>query len=159
MSDPSKPAGSSISGENRLDPGDLPTLLGFHLRLAQVAMRRDFAEALADLDLTQKQYGALEIIAANPGLSQMDLGSNLANDRATIMALVARLEARGLVVRRRSAADRRRQELGLTPEGRAVLARAKQAVDAHERRITSRFTAAELKAMMEGLARIHGRLT
>lgn len=138
----------------QIDPGRLWGLLGFHLRLAHVTMQRGFAEALAGLDLTQKQCATLELIAVNPGVSQVDIASRLRNDRATMMALIDRLEERGLVARRRSEADRRRQELTLTPDGEALLARAMQAVEAHERLFTSRFTAAELQTLFELLGRV-----
>jgi hypothetical protein len=36
--------------------GELSTLLGFHMRMAYVAMRRHCAESIADLDLPQRQY-------------------------------------------------------------------------------------------------------
>jgi MarR family transcriptional regulator, organic hydroperoxide resistance regulator len=138
----------------QIDPGRLWGLLGFHLRLAQVTMQRGFTEALAGLDLTQKQCATLELIAANPGVSQVDIASRLRNDRATMMALIDRLEERGLVARRRSAADRRRQELTLTADGEALLGQAMQAVEAHERRFTARFSAAELETLVELLGRV-----
>ncbi|MCR5879823.1 MarR family winged helix-turn-helix transcriptional regulator [Phenylobacterium sp. J367] len=133
----------------------LPDLLGFHLRLAHVAMYRDFTTALADLDLTQKQCATLQLIGANPGVSQVDLAGTLGTDRATMMAMVDRLEQRNLLVRRRSLADRRRQELNLTDDGEAMLTRARHAIAEHERHFTSRFTAAELKALTNALSRIH----
>jgi DNA-binding MarR family transcriptional regulator len=140
---------------SRLDLGDLPSLLGFHLRLAHVAMYRDFTDALAGLELTQKQGAVLQLIAANPGVSQADLAATLGSDRATMMALVDRLEERGFVARQRSAQDRRRQELSLTERGASVLADAMRAIAAHERRFTARFSPAELKSLIEALSRIH----
>lgn len=139
----------------KLDLDELPDLVGFHLRLAHVAMYRDFATALSDLDLTQKQCATLTLIGANPAVSQVDLAATLGTDRATMMAMVDRLEQRGLLLRRRSVGDRRRQELNLTPEGEAMLVRAKRAIAQHERRFTQRFTADELKGLMSALRRIH----
>lgn len=137
----------------QIDPGRLWGLLGFHLRLAHVTLQRGFTEALDGLELTQKQCATLELIAANPGVSQVDIASRLRNDRATMMALIDRLEERGLVARRRSDADRRRQELSLTPDGEALLAKAMRAVQAHERRFTARYSADELETLIELLGR------
>jgi DNA-binding MarR family transcriptional regulator len=142
-----------VSG--RLDLDGLSDLLGFHLRLAHVAIYRDFANAMAELDLTQKQCATLQLVGANPGVSQVDLAGTLGTDRATMMAMIDRLEQRGFVVRRRSVSDRRRQELYLTDDGEAMLAKAKRAIAKHERHFTSRFTAEELKALMNALGRIH----
>jgi DNA-binding MarR family transcriptional regulator len=49
-----------------------------------------------------------------------------------MMAIIDRLEARGLVARSRSKRDRRRQDLHLTPVGTKVLAEARAAVGRHE---------------------------
>ena len=135
--------------------GALADLLGFHLRLAHVALYRDFALAMADLDLTQKQCATLQLIEANAGASQVDVANRLGTDRATMMAIVDRLEARGFVTRRRSTEDRRRQELHLTEAGAAILAQAKRVIAAHEAQFTARFTEAELASLVEALRRIH----
>ena len=149
------PAVATVAADRSLDLGSLPELLGFHLRLANVAVYRDFTASLSDLDLTQKQCATLQLIEANKGVSQVDLASTLGTDRATMMAMIDRLEQRDLVVRRRSVEDRRRQELYLTDIGREILVRAKAAIAEHEARFVSRFKPAELKVLFEALRRIH----
>jgi DNA-binding MarR family transcriptional regulator len=141
-----------------LSLGRLPELLGFHLRMAHIAVYRDFMESMAELDLTQKQSATIQLIAANAGVSQVDLANTLGTDRATMMAVVDRLEERGLITRRRSRADRRRQELLLTKEGQAILRRLRKIQDEHEKHFTSRFTKEELDALFDALDRIHGKL-
>ncbi|MBY5537656.1 MarR family transcriptional regulator [Rhizobium leguminosarum] len=138
-----------------LDVGRLGDLLGFHLRMAHVAVYRDFAETMAALALTQKQLAVMELVAGNPGASQIDLANTLGTDRATMMALVNRLAARDLIERRPSAADRRRQELHLTKEGRAMLARARELIDRHEQRFIELFSREELDALLAALKRIY----
>jgi DNA-binding MarR family transcriptional regulator len=140
-----------------LEPGRLADLLGFHLRLASAAMARDFMDAVAETGLTQKQAAILELVSANPGVSQVDLARTLGTDRATMMALVDRLTHRRLLSRRRSEADRRRQELVLTPAGEALLATSRRLIAAHERRFLKRFTAPERDRLVEMLKRIYGR--
>jgi DNA-binding MarR family transcriptional regulator len=141
-----------------LDLGGLPDLLGFHLRLAQVAFYRDFSASLAHLDLTQKQGAVLQLIGANPGVSQVDLAGVLGTDRATMMAVVDRLEGRGLLVRERSSADRRRQHLHLTPAGQTVLADSRELIAEHEARFKARFTGAEIDQLVAMLRTIHRQL-
>ena len=120
-----------------LQLGRLDGLLGFHLRMASAAVARDFADAMQGLDLTQKQYAVLELIEANTGASQVDLAAILGTDRATMMAIVDRLDARSLLGRRRSASDGRRQVLQLTTAGARLLADARQRVAAHDGRFTA----------------------
>lgn len=118
--------------------GRLDGLLGFHLRMASAALARDFAASLGDLELTQTQCALLELIAANPGVSQIEMAAALGMDRATTMGVVDRLEARGLVRRSPSRRDRRRQDLQLTDSGEALLATARRLIAAHERRFADR---------------------
>ena len=97
---------------------ELDGLLGYRLRRAQGAMHRDYMAAITELELTQKQTATLWLINANPGVSQVSVAAALGMDRATMMSITDRLEERGLVIRKRSTVDRRRQELYLTPAGR-----------------------------------------
>ncbi len=147
-----------VTSKSTLSLGKLPELLGFHLRMAHIAVYRDFMDAMSELDLTQKQSATIQLIAANAGVSQVDLANTLGTDRATMMAVVDRLEERGFITRRRSRADRRRQELLLTKEGQVILRRLRKIQDEHEKRFTSRFTKQELDALFDALDRIHGRL-
>ncbi|HOA48201.1 MAG TPA: MarR family transcriptional regulator, partial [Novosphingobium sp.] len=57
--------------------------------------------------------------------------------------------------REKSPTDGRKQALFLTAEGEAALIQAKRAVQEHEKWVKSRFTEAEVKTLMELLARIH----
>lgn len=143
-----------VDGEE-LGDGGLDSLLGFHVRLANVAMYRDFASTLEKLDLTQRQAATLSLIGANPGAPQVAIAARLGSDRATIMAMVDRLETRGLLTRERSKSDRRRQELYLTPLGIKTLNEAKALIAEHEKRFTAKFTAGELAMLFTALRRIH----
>ena len=147
-----KTKGTARSG---LELGQLDDVLGFHIRMASAAIYRDFSASMAALDLTQKQVAVLELIANNANVSQIDLAATLGTDRATMMALVDRLELRGLVERRPSQTDKRRQILSLTADGMTTLASAREAVAAHEQRFTSRFDAGELEGLIAGLKRLY----
>lgn len=139
-----------------LDLAGLNSLLGFRLRRAQSAFHRHFTTALSGVELTQKQVAVLWMIEANPGVSQIDLANLLEMDRATIMAIVDRLEKRELAVRRRSTSDRRRQELYVTDAGRRLLSEAKAAIAAHEQHFAARFPPETLKVLREGLLALDG---
>ena len=133
---------------------ELNGFLGYCLRRAETVMHRDFIATLADLGLTQKQTATLWLINSNPGVAQVSVAAALDIDRATMMAIVDRNEERGLVVRKRSTDDRRRQELYLTPAGQNTLRKAKARIARHEERFTSLFTAAELRFLLEALQRL-----
>ncbi|PYB69783.1 MULTISPECIES: MarR family winged helix-turn-helix transcriptional regulator [Rhizobium] len=138
-----------------LRTGRLDDILGFHLRMANVAIYQDYTAAMGDLGLTQKQFAVLELVAANPKVSQIDIANQLSMDRATMMALVNRLEGRNLVARQPSSVDRRRQELTLTGEGATMLTKARDIQNQHEARFTGRFSPKELQDLIAALKRIY----
>jgi DNA-binding MarR family transcriptional regulator len=76
-------------------------------------------------------------------------------DRATTMAIVNRLEAKGYLVRKQSRSDGRKQALNLTDRGRKALAMAKRAIHQHEQWLKSRFSEKEVTKLIELLSRIH----
>src|SRR5262249_61834835 len=82
------------------DIGEIRNIVGFHIRLAHGAVYRHFTETFADLDLTQKQVSALWLIDDHPDIAQTGLAKRMRMDRATTMALVNRLEAKGCRVRK-----------------------------------------------------------
>jgi hypothetical protein len=83
-----------------IDLGMLPDLVGYHLRLAQVALFRDFRKALGDLDITPGLFGVLVLIEANAGMRQTELARAIHLDRSTVVNVIDNLEAMRLVERR-----------------------------------------------------------
>jgi DNA-binding MarR family transcriptional regulator len=133
---------------------ELDGLLGYRLRRAQGAFHRDYMAAIGSLNVTQKQTGTLWLIHANPGAAQVSVAAALGMDRATMMSIIDRLDERGLVVRRKSSTDRRRQELYLTPAGQALLRKVKTRIAAHEERIKALFAAPEMAALLAALEKL-----
>ena len=136
-----------------LKPGFLPGLLGYRLRLAQQAVFRDFAQSVPEV--SPGRVGVLLLIEANPGVTQGRLARAVALERSTMVGVVDTLEARGLIERRRGA-DRRTNGLWLTRAGRSGLGRIKRRIEAHERRVASRLSAAERKALLDLLEKLAG---
>ena len=123
----------------------LDELLGYRLRRAQSAVHRDYNAAFDDLKLTQKQTGVMWLVLCNPGVAQGAIGAALGMDRATMMVIVDRLEARGLLQRVRSRKDARQRELVATPEGQRLMKKVQSRTVAHEKRLKLLFTATELR--------------
>jgi DNA-binding MarR family transcriptional regulator len=138
----------------RVDRGRLPQLLGYRLRLAQLAVFADFARGCGELGVTPGVYGALELLARNPGLSQSALAQALRLDRSSLVPVIDRLEDLGWARRTEVPGDRRRYGLGLTAAGRKVLAAATARVLRHERRIAALLTEREAKQLAALLGRI-----
>ena len=137
------------------DIGGIDQIVGFHIRLAHGAVYRHFTETFVDLDLTQKQVSVLWLIDDHPEIAQADIGRRLQMDRATVMAMVNRLQERGFVERKASKTDGRRQTLHLTEAGYAALLAARECILDHEDWLKARFTQAETALLVEFLRRIH----
>ncbi len=90
-------------------------------RVLQLAL--DFhAEASGPAGLTQRQYTVLAAAGAADGVSQSDLVRATGIDRSTLADLVARMIAKGLLERERSATDARANTVRLSGTGKAALA-------------------------------------
>lgn len=138
----------------QLSFGVLPGLVGYQLRLAQLALFSDFNQALAEFEITPGLFGAMVVIDANPGLKQNELARAVKLDRSTVVAVIDKLEARQLVERRAAAGDRRSNALWLTRDGGALLKRLHKRVAAHENRLVRHLGADERDALVHLLQKI-----
>jgi DNA-binding MarR family transcriptional regulator len=126
-------------------PGPLTQYSGFLLNWVAGRSRMRFAAGLAEEGLHLREFAALNIIAARPGLTQHDLAAAAEIDASTLVATLDGLEQRGLAERRILPEDRRKRAIHLTADGEAALARGRAlarrlgdelfgALDAAERR-------------------------
>jgi DNA-binding MarR family transcriptional regulator len=153
---PAIPASPAVTHKS-LDRGLLPSLLGYMLRRTQSAVFDDFAATFAHAgeSLTPGEFGLLVLVDRNGGLSQMSLARALGIDRSTLVPILDRLQARGLLMRRRSPTDGRTHAVTLTPAGEKAMARFTRLVRGHERRIAARLSAAEIRLLIELLDKVH----
>jgi DNA-binding MarR family transcriptional regulator len=147
-------AGERTTKPRAIRLGFLDTLIGYHLRRAQVSLFQHFARTVSRAGVTPGQLGVIAMIGANPGLSQTRLGSALGIDRSTMVGLIDGLERRGLVVRERAPADRRSHALRLSPRGAELLGRLEDAARAHENDWAERLSAAERRQLIDLLRRL-----
>lgn len=111
---------------------------GFLIRRLHQIHLALFAEECGAFGVTPVQYSIMTAIDRQPGLDQARLGEQVAIDRATIADVLARLESRRLVSRRRSRTDARVKLVSLTVSGRHLLKR----IDPHAARAHRRTVAA-----------------
>jgi DNA-binding MarR family transcriptional regulator len=137
-----------------IDLGSLPNLVGYHLRMAQVTVFKDFDRELADLDITPAIFGVLEVLQHNKGLTQSRLAAAIGLDRSSLVPLLDKLEKRALVAREASQTDRRSNHLFLTSEGKQLLNKADKRVRLHEQRILAGLTKTETKQLINLLSKI-----
>ncbi|MFQ5659712.1 MAG: MarR family winged helix-turn-helix transcriptional regulator [Gammaproteobacteria bacterium] len=132
----------------------LPELLGYNIRLAQVAVFRDFVNTLGSYEISPTQFGTLVIIQSNPGIKQSDLAKAMQLDRSSIVPLIDRLEKNGLVMRERLQDDRRTNALNITQEGNKLLKVLQPLVLKHEHRLVKNLTKTEQNQLITLLRKI-----
>lgn len=96
----------------------------FALYSASRAATAVYRPVLEDLGLTYPQYLVMLVLWESEPRGVKELGEELGLDSGTLSPLLKRLEAMGLVERRRSGEDERRVVVHLTPTGRALSTRA-----------------------------------
>ena len=102
----------------------LDNQLCFALYSTNLAMHKLYRGLLKSLDLTYPQYLAMLVLWEQDERTVSEIGERLFLDSATLTPLLKRLEAAGLVWRRRAVEDERQVVIGLTDEGRALRRRA-----------------------------------
>jgi MarR family transcriptional regulator, lower aerobic nicotinate degradation pathway regulator len=132
---------------------DLAARPGFLIRRLHQIHLAMFAEECAGFGITPVQFSILSVAAVQPGLDQARLGHEVGVDRTTLANVVARMEARGLVVRT-PGKDRRLKHVTLTEAGHDLLARIEEpARRAHARTVESLPEPAR-EAFLRALARL-----
>lgn len=113
-----------------------------------------FAELIAPLGLTPPEAGILRLLGHEAGISHRALAARLGSAPSRIVVLVDSLEAKGLVVRRRSERDRRNHELHLTDPGAAALRQLRSVAADHETDVVAGLTKAEEQALHDLLGKL-----
>lgn len=102
-------------------PPPLDELPGHYIRRLQQIAVAIFFEETDGHGITPVQFAALAEVARAPQIDQRTLARSIGYDTSTIGGVIDRLEARGLVQRNASKADRRVRRLTLTDTGQALL--------------------------------------
>jgi DNA-binding MarR family transcriptional regulator len=132
-----------------MDALDLGELIGYLIRRSQQAHVAAW-QRYVSTDITSVQFGVLNVLRSRPGASQRELCDELDLDRSTIADIVSRLQRRGLLHRVRDGADKRRNVLDLTAQGRAEF----DALVPGVRRVDAELTGSLAPAQQDDLRRL-----
>ena len=136
-----------------MDSYSLDEQIGFRLRLA---MQRHTSIFFAHMDfgLTQTQFAVLVRLWEDGAASQNELGRSAAIDSATILGVVQRLQAAGLVSTEPHPSDRRRRIVDLTRQGRETVEAAIARAQISNEETLAPLTASERKTLISLLAKL-----
>lgn len=140
--------------EREIALGPLAERLGYVMRRAQIAIFEDFIAACAEHDIRPGQYSVLTLIEHNPGFSQTVVAESVGIKKTNFVALIDRLERRGLVERKATPRDRRSHSLYLTDAGKSLMRKLHRTAAQHEQRLIERIGAQMHARMFEPLKAI-----
>ena len=151
-----KPQQAPLPG---MDWGLLSNTVGTGVRLLRNELTDRIIAAYAPFSLRSGALSTMMLIKANPGCSQSELAREVAMDDSAMVAIIDELEERGLAVRSRSKADRRRNSLALTADGEKLMHEMIGCAMEVERPIREELSEAELATFISLLRRAYGALT
>ena len=127
---------------------------GYLVRRTQQISTALFAEECGAYDLTAVQYAALLAIGLHPRIEAARISRLISLDRSTLGDVLERIEAKGLVVRTATSADRRVKLLSLSPAGKKLIAEVESAVVRVQERLLEPLTAEERKTFVSLLCKL-----
>jgi len=101
-------------------PPTLAQHLCFSLYSTSLKMTQLYKPLLAPLNLTYPQYLVMVVLWQHQDLGVKDVAQHLQQDSGSITPLIKRLEAEGLISRKRDPRDERNVILNLMPAGEAM---------------------------------------
>jgi len=132
--------------------------IGFVISDVARLLRTVFDRRVRRLGLTRAQWLVLTRLHRRPGASQSELADMMEVEKATAGRLIDRLEAKGWVVRRAQAGDRRINRIYLTSEAERVHKRIWRIAEATVDDALANLSEPEADQLLRLLARVKGRL-
>jgi DNA-binding MarR family transcriptional regulator len=141
------------AGSDRQEP-----LLLYLIKQVELAARSRLDEIVRPAGLTALQYTALTVLERHNDMTSAQLARNSFVTAQSMADMIAILEGRGLIERRRDLSDRRRLLVALTPAGRAMLDRYRDEVSDLESSMLAGLSPAEVDGLRRALRACHRNL-
>jgi DNA-binding MarR family transcriptional regulator len=127
--------------------------LGYELRLAELAWRKNLEGPLRELGLTLPQYSTLRALQQAPGASSAELARSALVTPQSMNALVLQLEQAQLITRTTSTTNLRVLNAELTPSGKTLLTKASRLVRRLESVAVTDLSESEHRQLLDLLTR------
>jgi MarR family transcriptional regulator for hemolysin len=136
-------------------PGPPGQPIGLHLATVARDVSRAFDRALAAAGGSRAVWMVLLALKSGAAASQQQIADHIGIRGATLTHHLGGMEARGLVVRTREAADRRTQTVRLTEEGEQLFVTMAGAAQEFDRQLRSGLSGDDLARLDALLRRLH----
>ncbi|MBB4146113.1 MarR family winged helix-turn-helix transcriptional regulator [Rhizobium rhizoryzae] len=125
----------------------LTRFVGYDLKRLFNLVQGDLTRVLGPFNLRIISYSVLSVVARSPGINQTRLAEALKLERSNLVQIVDELSSRGLLTRNPIENNRRSHALLATPEGMALIESVDLEVVAHEEKLFSELSPAELTTL------------
>jgi len=132
----------------------LPENIGFHIRIVQMRVFREFYRTFEGSGVTPGMHTVLAIIRDNPGVRQRTLAELLMVREPNMTRMIQGLQGSNLIAREIDKTDRRAFHLVLTDKGRALMDGVQARMDSFEEKLLGGLDSKERKALRSYLDRI-----
>ena len=132
----------------------------FLLSRTSYLIKKHILSTLADRGLegmTGEEMAILARLHETPGLSQSEISNRTIKDKTTVSRLIAGMERKNLIERRRDAADRRVFHVHLTERGEAFVTALFGLMDQVTADITAGISQEDLRTMLKTLKAVYSR--
>jgi MarR family transcriptional regulator for hemolysin len=138
-----------------LNQGAMLNLLGYHLAQASIPTDSVFKKYINEpFQLNKLEFTILMLIQANENLTPKRLATALNIPGSNLTILLDRLEEKALLLRARSAEDRRVQDVSLSSKGKTLAKKLLKSSELMEDNILKHITIAEKQMLFELLRKI-----
>jgi DNA-binding MarR family transcriptional regulator len=138
--------------------GPLDSYLPYLLNRAGARIASAFSEEVRPLGATLQMWRVLAALREQDGRRMGDLSATTSIEVSTLTRLVDNMEKKGLVVRRRDAADARVVALHVTPAGRRLTQRVVPIARRYEIVALAGFNVAEAEILKAALRRLYANM-
>ena len=132
----------------------LPENIGFHIRIVQMRVFREFYRTFEGSGVTPGMHTVLAIIRDNPGIRQRTLAELLMVREPNMTRMIQGLQGASLISREVDKTDRRAFHLVLTEKGRALMDGVQARMDSFEEKLLGGLDSKERKALRGYLDRV-----
>jgi len=139
----------------RKEASRLKSHLGYRMRIVSNAVSHSFARKLAATGVTVAEWVILrEMFAGDERTSPSAVAAMTGLTRGAVSKLVDRLLRKGLATRAKSSADRRYQEIELTPKAVRLVPKLAAIADENDQLFFSALPEPERRALMKTLVKL-----
>lgn len=136
----------------------LPDNIGFHIRIVQMRIFREFYRVFEGSGVTPGMHTVLAIIRDNPGMRQRTLAELLMVREPNMTRMIQGLQASGLISRDIDKSDRRAFHLVLTDKGLTLMKGVQDRLERLEDKLLGNLDGQERRNLRDYLDRILERI-